>query len=390
LTRDTYRSKILRNATRTLVIVRRREEGERRMERIKVGVIGATGMVGQNYIRLLNNHPWFEVTHVAASPRSAGKRYAEAVSGRWLMPEPAPEKIKALVVQDANLVESAKGKCELVFSAIEADKDTVRKLEEDYAKTGIPVVSNNSAHRSTPDVPMMVPEVNPGHAELIRFQREQRGWKKGLIAVKPNCSIQSYVTPLFALIDAGYRLEAVIVVTLQAVSGAGFPGPASLQMIDNVIPFIKNEEEKSELEPMRILGQLREGRIIPDSSFKISAHCNRVPVLDGHMACVSVKFNGRKPSTEEIVKIWKSFAAEPQKLELPSAPPEAIIYREEPDRPQPRMDRDAGRGMAVTVGRLRPCEVFDYRFVGLSHNTVRGAAGGAILTAELLKAKGFF
>jgi aspartate-semialdehyde dehydrogenase len=190
--------------------------------------------------------------------------------------------------------------------------------------------------------------------------------------------------------EAGYRLEAVIVTTLQAVSGAGFPGPASLQMIDNVIPFIKNEEEKSELEPMRILGQLRDGRVIPESSFKISAHCNRVPVLDGHMACVSVKFNGRKPSTEEIVKIWKSFAAEPQKLELPSAPPEAIIYREEPDRPQPRMDRDAGRGMAVTVGRLRKCEVFDYRFVGLSHNTVRGAAGGAILTAELLKAKGFF
>ncbi len=360
------------------------------MERIKVGVIGATGMVGQNYIRLLNNHPWFEVTYVAASPRSAGKAYAEAVQGRWLMPEPVPQQIEHLVVQDANLVESAKGKCQLVFSAIDVDKDTVRKLEEEYAKSGIPVVSNNSAHRSTPDVPMMIPEVNPGHAELIRFQRAQRGWQKGLIAVKPNCSIQSYVTPLFALIEAGYRIEAIILTTLQAVSGAGFPGPASLQMIDNAIPFIKGEEEKSELEPMRILGQLRDGRIIPDSSFKISAHCNRVPVLDGHMACVSVKFNGRKPSTEEVVKIWKSFAGEPQRLELPSAPPEAIIYREEPDRPQPRMDRDAGRGMAVTVGRLRRCEVFDYRFVGLSHNTVRGAAGGAILTAELLKAKGFF
>jgi len=360
------------------------------MKKMKVGVIGGTGMVGQNYVRLLRNHPWFEVTYVAASPRSAGKRYAEAVSGRWLMPEPAPEQINALVVQDANLVESAKGKCELVFSAIEADKDTVRRLEEEYAKAGIPVVSNNSAHRSTSDVPMMLPEVNPGHLELIRFQREQRGWKKGLIAVKPNCSIQSYVTPLFALIEAGYKLEAAIVTTLQAVSGAGFPGPASLQMIDNVIPFIKNEEEKSEQEPMRILGQLREGRIIPEDSFKISAHCNRVPVIDGHMACVSVKFNGRKPSLEEVRKIWQNFAGEPQKLELPSAPPQAIIYREEPDRPQPRMDRDAGRGMAVTVGRLRKCEVFDYRFAGLSHNTVRGAAGGAILTAELLKAKGFF
>ena len=360
------------------------------MKRMKVGVIGGTGMVGQNYIRLLRNHPWLEVTYVAASPRSAGKTYGEAVSGRWLMPEPAPEQIKGLVVRDANLVQSAKGNCNLVFSAIDADKDTVRRLEEEYAKIGIPVVSNNSAHRSTPDVPMMIPEVNPGHSELIRFQRKQRGWEKGLIAVKPNCSIQSYVTPLFALIKAGYQIEAVIVTTLQAVSGAGFPGPASLQMIDNIIPFIKNEEEKSELEPLRILGQLRDGRIIPDDSFKISVHCNRVPVTDGHMACVSVKFKGQKPSGEEIIRIWKTFAAEPQRLKLPSAPENAVIYREEADRPQPRMDRDAEKGMAVTVGRLRGCEVFDYRFVGLSHNTVRGAAGGAILTAELLKAQGFF
>jgi aspartate-semialdehyde dehydrogenase len=360
------------------------------MKKTKVGVIGGTGMVGPNYIRLLRDHPWFQVTYVAASPRSAGKRYAEAVSGRWLMPEPAPEQIKALVVQDANLVESAKGKCELVFSAIEADKDTVRKPEEEYTKTGIPVVSNNSAHRNTPDVPMMLPEANPGHAELIRFQRKQRGWKKGLIAVKPKLQYPKLRHPTLCFDRGGYRLEAVIVTILQAVSGAGFPGPASLQMIDNVIPFIKNEEEKSELEPLRILGQLRSGRIIPDDSFKISAHCNRVPVIDGHMVCVSVKFNGRKPSIEEVTKIWKSFAGEPQRLELPSAPPEAIIYREEADSPQPRMDRDAGRGMAVTLGRLRKCEVFDYRFAGLSHNTIRGAAGGAILTAELLKAKGFF
>jgi aspartate-semialdehyde dehydrogenase len=360
------------------------------MERIKVGVIGGTGMVGQNYVRLLRDHPWFEVTYMAASPRSAGKTYREAVSGRWLMPEQAPEQINDLVVKDANLVEPAKGKCALVFSAIEADKDTVRRLEEEYARNGIAVVSNNSAHRSTPDVPMMIPEVNPGHAELIRFQRAQRGWEKGLIAVKPNCSIQSYVTPLFALIEAGFRIEAVIVTTLQAVSGAGFPGPSSLQMIDNVIPYIKGEEEKSELEPLRILGELREGRIIPDHSFKISAHCNRVPVIDGHMACINVKFAGRKPSKEEIVKIWNRFTGEPQRLKLPSAPENAIIYREEVDRPQPHMDRDAGRGMAVTVGRLRECDIFDYRFVGLSHNTVRGAAGGAILMAELLKAKGFF
>ena len=359
------------------------------MEKIKVGVIGATGMVGQNYIRLLKNHPWFDLAYVAASPRSAGKPYAEAVAGRWLMPDPIPERIRNLVVEDANLVESAKGKCALIFSAVELDKDSVRKLEEDYAQSGIPVVSNNSAHRSTPDVPMIIPEVNPGHTELIRVQRKNRGWEKGLIAVKPNCSIQSYVTPLFALIQAGYAVKAVIVTTLQAVSGAGFPGPASLQMIDNIIPYIKGEEEKSELEPLRILGQLKEGRIIPDNSIQISAHCNRVPVIDGHMACVSMKFTERKPSLDEILKIWKAFASEPQKLKLPSAPDPAIIYREELDRPQTRMDRDAGAGMAVTVGRLRECGVFDYRFVGLSHNTIRGAAGGAILTAELLKAQGF-
>lgn len=360
------------------------------MEKIRVGVIGATGMVGQNYIRLLRNHPWFDVVYVAASPRSAGKTYGEAVAGRWLMPEPSSEPINRLVVEDANLVKSAKGRCELIFSAIEADKDTVRKLEEEYAENGMAVVSNNSAHRSTPDVPMMIPEVNPDHAELIQFQRKQRGWKNGLIAVKPNCSIQIYTTPLFALMNAGYQIESLIVTTLQAVSGAGFPGPASLQMIDNVIPYIKDEEKKSEQEPLRILGKLQDGKIIPENMLKISAHCNRVPVIDGHMACVSMKFNGRKPSIEEITKIWKNFVGEPQRLELPSAPPHAIIYREEVDRPQPRMDRDAGRGMAVTVGRLRECNVFDYRFVALSHNTVRGAAGGAILTAELLKAKGYF
>ncbi len=360
------------------------------MEKIRVGVIGATGMVGQNYIRLLKHHPWFDVVYVAASPRSAGKTYGEAVAGRWLMSEPSPEPINHLVVEDANLVKSARGRCELVFSAIEADKDTVRKLEEEYAENGMAVVSNNSAHRGTPDVPMMIPEVNPDHAELIQFQRKQRGWEKGLIAVKPNCSIQIYTTPIFALIEAGYQIEALIVTTLQAVSGAGFPGPASLQMIDNVIPYIKDEEKKSEQEPLRILGKLQDGRIIPENTLKISAHCNRVPVLDGHMACVSMKFNGRKPSMEEIIKIWRNFVGEPQRLELPSAPPNAIIYREEVDRPQPRMDRDAGKGMAVTVGRLRECNVFDYRFVALSHNTVRGAAGGAILTAEFLKSKGYF
>jgi aspartate-semialdehyde dehydrogenase len=339
---------------------------------------------------LLKDHPWFDVKYVAASPRSAGKRYEEAVAGRWLMAEPIPEAIKGLVVEDANNIASAKGKCDLIFSAVELDKDAIRKLEEEYAGAGFPIVSNNSAHRGTPDVPMIIPEVNPGHLELVNIQRERRGWKKGLICVKPNCSIQSYVTPMFALIEAGYKIEAAIISTMQAVSGAGFPGPASLQMIDNVIPLIRGEEEKSEQEPLRILGKLKNGKIIPEKSIKIAAHCNRVPVIDGHTACVSLKFKGARPGLEEVKKIWKRFAGEPQKLNLPTAPKEAIIYREEPDRPQPRMDRDAYGAMAVSVGRLRTCPVFDLRFVGLSHNTVRGAAGGAILSAELLKAKGFF
>jgi aspartate-semialdehyde dehydrogenase len=346
-------------------------------------------MVGQNYVRLLKDHPWFEVTYVAASPRSAGKTYAEAVQGRWLMPEPIPQAVKDLVVGDANDIEQAKDKCQMVFSAIEEDKDVVRRLEEAYAAADIPVVSNNSAHRATEDVPMIIPEVNWEHAALIDVQRRQRGWRRGLIAVKPNCSIQSYVTPIYALQQAGFPVDAIIVTTLQAVSGAGFPGPASFTMIDGVVPYIKAEEEKSEIEPLRVLGRLEGGRII-NSDIKISAHCNRVPVIDGHMACVSLRFAKARPTIEQVLQIWKDFSSEPQRLRLPSAPIPAMIYRDEPDRPQPRMDRDAGKGMAITLGRLRPCKVFDIRFVGLSHNTIRGAAGGAILMAELLKAKGYF
>jgi aspartate-semialdehyde dehydrogenase len=359
------------------------------MERLKVGVLGATGMVGQNYLRLLHGHPWFEVSYVAASPRSAGKCYTEAVQGRWHMNASIPADIQDLVVGDANSVAAAQKNCDIVFSAIEAAKDQVRTLEEAYAAAGIPVVSNNSAHRATADVPMMVPEVNWAHTELIDVQRQARAWDRGCIAVKPNCSVQSYVTPLFALMQAGFPLEAVIVSTLQAVSGAGFPGPASLQMIDNVIPYIGGEEEKSEQEPLRILGTLANGQVQAESRLHISAHCNRVPVIDGHMACVSLRFAENRPSIQEIIQIWQDFSSEPQKLNLPSAPHPPIVYLDDPDRPQPRVDRDAGRGMAVTVGRLRPCNVFDYRFVGLSHNTVRGAAGGAILTAELLKAQAY-
>ncbi|MGD9001043.1 MAG: aspartate-semialdehyde dehydrogenase [Anaerolineae bacterium] len=359
------------------------------MERISVGVVGATGMVGQNYVRLLNDHPWFRVTHVSASPRSAGKRYTEAVTGRWVMDEEIPGEVVDLVVGDAGDVDEASARCDFVFSAIGMSKPAVRELEESYAAAGLPVISNNSAHRHTPDVPMLIPEVNPDHAAIIPWQREGRGWGKGFIAVKPNCSLQSYLPPVYALMAAGHPVESIIVTTLQAVSGAGYPGVPSIDVIDNVVPFIAGEEEKTEQEPLKILGSLEDGQFLYDDSLNISAHCNRVPVIDGHTACVSLKFRSHRPSLEEIIAIWRAFEGEPQKLRLPSAPLPPIIYRDEKDRPQPRKDRDAGTGMAITVGRLRKCPVMDVRFVALSHNTVRGAAGGAILSAELLRARGY-
>lgn len=357
-------------------------------KKLKVGVIGATGMVGQNYLRLLSRHPWFEVVYLAASPQSAGKKYADAVAGRWHMNEAIPAQYRDILVEDASNVTGALGKCRLVFSAVEMDKKAIMALEEEYAAGGFAVVSNNSAHRQTGDVPVMVPEINHDHLDIIPQQRQRRGWKQGLLVVKPNCSIQSYMLPLYALLRAGYRIDAMIVTTLQAVSGAGYPGPASIDMIDNIMPYIPGEEEKSEVEPARILGRIEAGRVVPDDSVKISAHCNRVPVSDGHTACCSIRFAGKKPDMADVIRIWRDFTSLPQELKLPSAPVPPIIYRDEPDRPQPRQDRDAGAGMAVTVGRLRPCSVFDYRFVGLHHNTVRGAAGGSILTAELLVAKG--
>jgi len=358
-------------------------------KKLKVGVIGATGVVGQNYLKLLKNHPWFDVVYLAASPQSAGKKYRDAVAGRWHMNEAIPAAYRDIVVDDAGDVSQAVGRCRLVFSAVEMDKKAIMALEEEYASRGFAVVSNNSAHRHTPDVPVMVPEINHDHLDIIPVQQRQRGWKQGFLVVKPNCSIQSYMLPLYALIQAGYPVDSMIVATLQAVSGAGYPGPASIDLIDNVLPYIPGEEEKSEVEPAKILGRLEGGRVIPDESIKISAHCNRVAVSDGHNACCSIRFTGKKPETDEVIRIWRDFSSLPQELKLPSAPVPLIIYRDEPDRPQPRQDRDAGNGMAVTVGRLRPCNVFDIRFVGLHHNTVRGAAGGSILTAELLVAKGY-
>ena len=357
--------------------------------KLKVGVIGATGMVGQNYLRLLSNHPWFEVVYLAASPNSAGKKYSDAVAGRWHMKNDIPEKFKDIVVEDASHVEKAAGKCSLIFSAVEMDKQSILAVEAEYARQGFAVVSNNSAHRDTEDVPVMIPEINPEHLDIIPLQQKNHGWSKGFLVVKPNCSIQSYMIPLYALMKAGYKIDKMIVTTLQALSGAGYPGPAAIDLVDNILPYINGEEEKSEVEPRKIFGKIQNGKIVSDDSLKISAHCNRVAVTDGHIACCSIQFDGKKPEINEIINIWRNFSALPQELKLPSAPIPVMVYRNEIDRPQPQKDRDEGNGQAITMGRLRKCNVFDYRFVGLHHNTVRGAAGGSILTAELLKAKGF-
>ncbi len=357
--------------------------------KLKVGVLGATGMVGQKFITLLNKHPWFDVVYLAASPNSAGKKYREAVSGRWHMKENIPDGVKDIVVEDASNVVKAAGKCNLVFSAVEMDKQAILAIEAEYAKKGFAVVSNNSAHRTTEDVPVMIPEINADHLNIIPQQQKNHGWSKGFIVVKPNCSIQSYMLPLYAIMKAGYKIDKMIVTTLQALSGAGYPGPAAIDLVDNTLPFISGEEEKSEVEPGKIFGIIQGGKLVADTSIKISAHCNRVAVTDGHTACCSIQFAGSKPEMSEIISLWQNFRAVPQELKLPSAPDPVLIYRDEPNRPQAQKDRDAGNAMAITIGRLRKCNVFDYRFVGLHHNTVRGAAGGAILTAELLKAKGF-
>jgi aspartate-semialdehyde dehydrogenase len=365
------------------------------VSKIPVGILGATGMVGQQYISLLNDHPWFEVRYAAASPRSAGKKYAEAVAGRWQLAKTYAPHVGGIIVEDANDVSRAveafkNGKCSFVFSALEMGKEETRALEEKYAAAGIPVISNASAHRWTPDVPVLIAEINPEHTDIIPMQKKVRGWDRGFIAVKPNCSIQSYMKPIHALAQAGYPAQRLIVNTMQAVSGAGYPGVPSLDMIDNIVPYIGGEEEKSEKEPLKIFGSIDNGVFKNAELPEISAHCNRVPVIDGHTACVSLEFSGKaKPSLEEIKAIWAAYKGLPQEADFPLAPKQPIIYREEDNRPQPRKDRDTDKAMAVIVGRLRPCNVFDIRFVALSHNTVRGAAGGGILNAELLKYKGF-
>ncbi len=359
-------------------------------DKIPVGILGATGAVGQNYIYLLQNHPWFEVAYVAASPRSAGKKYRECVESKWLHGANIPAGVADLVVEDANNPAKALGKCRFVFSALELDsKDEIKALENAYAAEGIAVVSNASAHRWTENVPMIIPEINADHLSVIDAQRKAHGWDTGFVAVKPNCSIQSYMIPVYALMKAGYEIKRMVVTTMQAVSGAGYPGVPSLDMIDNVVPYIGGEEEKTEKEPLKIFGRVEGGKIVNFEGLKIAAHCNRVPVIDGHTACVSLEFGAKKPSLAEIEKIWNDYRGLPQELGLPFAPAVPIVVRHEANRPQPRRDRNEDKGMAVSVGRLRECPVFDVRFVGLSHNTVRGAAGGGILNAELLKAKGY-
>ena len=355
-------------------------------KKLRVGVLGATGMVGQRFISLLAEHPWYEVVTVAASPRSAGKTYEEAVGDRWKMQTPMPENAKKLVVMNVNEVEKVAAGVDFVFSAVDMTKEEIRAIEEAYAKTETPVVSNNSAHRWTPDVPMVIPEVNPEHFQVIEFQKKRLGTKRGFIAVKPNCSIQSYAPVLAAWRE--FEPYEVVATTYQAISGAGKTFKDWPEMVENIIPYIGGEEEKSEQEPLRILGELKDGVIVKASEPVITCQCIRVPVLDGHTAAVFVKFR-KKPTKEQLIEKLRAFSGLPQELELPSAPKQFIQYLEEDNRPQVKLDVDFERGMGVSIGRLREDTVYDYKFVGLSHNTLRGAAGGAVLCAELLTAQGY-
>ncbi len=355
-------------------------------KKLRVGILGATGMVGQRFITLLAGHPWYEITALAASPRSAGKSYEEAVGGRWKMQTPMPEAVKGMTVMNVNEVEKVAARTDFVFSAVDMTKEEIRAIEDAYAKAETPVVSNNSAHRWTPDIPMVVPEINPEHFKVIEFQRKRLGTTRGFVAVKPNCSIQSYAPVLTAWKE--FEPYEAVATTYQAISGAGKTFQDWPEMVENIIPYIGGEEEKSEQEPLRLWGEIKDGVIVKAESPIITCQCIRVPVLDGHTAAVFVKFR-KRPSKEELIEALNRFKGLPQTLELPSAPKQFIRYLEEDNRPQVKLDVDAEKGMAVSVGRLRPDTVYDWKFVGLSHNTLRGAAGGAVLCAELLTAQGY-
>ncbi len=356
-------------------------------ENYKVGIIGATGMVGQRFITLLYNHPWYTIEALAASPRSAGKPYSEAVGEKWAMDEEIPANVKDMIVYDAAAdIEKIASKVDFVFCAVDMKKDEIRALEEAYAKAECPVISNNSANRHTPDVPMIIPEINADHAEIINAQRKRLGTKRGFIAVKSNCSLQSYVPALHPLMKFG--VEKCLATTYQAISGAGKTFKTWPEMVDNMIPYIGGEEEKSEIEPLKIWGKIEGDKIVDAKEPAITTQCLRVPVSNGHMAAVFVSFKN-KPTIEEIKKAWKEFSGEPQKLNLPHAPKQFLHYFEENDRPQTKSERNLEGGMAVSIGRLREDTQYDYKFVCLSHNTLRGAAGGAVLMAELLTAKGY-
>ena len=355
-------------------------------QKLKVGILGGTGMVGQRFISLLENHPWYEVTTIAASPRSAGKTYEEAVGGRWKMQTPMPEAVKNIVVMNVNEVDKVASQVDFVFSAVDMSKEEIRAIEDEYAKTETPVVSNNSAHRWTPDVPMVVPEINPEHFAVIEAQKKRLGTKRGFVVVKPNCSIQSYAPALFALKEFGPK--EVVATTYQAISGAGKTFKDWPEMVENVIPYIGGEEEKSEQEPLKLFGKVVGDHIEKAELPVITTQCVRVPVLDGHTAAVFVNFE-KKPTKEEIIDRWVNFKGLPQELNLPSAPKQFIQYMEEDNRPQVKADVNFENGMGISMGRLREDKIYDYKFIGLSHNTVRGAAGGAVLCAELLTAQGY-
>ena len=362
------------------------QKGNEGMDAMRVGVLGGTGMVGQRFVTLLDGHPWFKVVSVAASERSAGKSYKEAVGGRWAQLSPMPSDVAGLTVKKVTEIDTICGEVDFVFSALDMDKEEIKSLEDAYAKHETPVASNNSAHRWTADVPMIIPEINPDHIDVIPSQRKRLGTRSGFVAVKPNCSIQPYVPAFHALAEFGVTKASVC--TYQAISGAGKTFESWPEMVDNVIPFIGGEEEKSIREPLKIWGSIVDGRIEPASSPVISAQCIRVPVSDGHMAAVAVSFD-RKPPIETVLSLWRDFKGSPRAADLPSSPKPFLTYFEEEDRPQTKLDRDAGEGMGVTLGRLREDNLFDYRFVALSHNTVRGAAGGAVLMAELLAQEGY-